>query len=109
MALDFGYTCPDINSSIDDFKSRVSYHLDSLLDDCCPLFDGEKKDELIDNYVGYIYSEFESCFEDVRRTNENMRKEADYQIENVQELLDDAKADIHDLENRIDSMEKSIY
>jgi len=104
MSLDYGHTCPDIDRSIDRFKSDIGYYLGNMLDDCCPLLAGRQRDDLIESYMDQMYKDFEANFEDVRKTNEDMRKEADYQIGYAEDKLAEAEQEIEDLNEQIDLM-----
>lgn len=108
MAFDYGFTCPDINKSIDQFKSVVSDYLSNMLDDCCPMLVGEQKQEFIKSYSDQIYQEFESNFEDVRKTNEDMRKEAEKQIEYAEERLETSEQTNSEYSEKIQLLEDQI-
>ena len=108
MALDYGYTCPDIDRSIKAFKSDIESYLSNMLDDCCPLLGGKQKEDFITDYVEQMYSDFEANFEDVRKTNEDMRKEADRQIDYAEEKLVYAEEEIKNLNERIEELEGQI-
>ena len=58
MALDYGYTCPDIDISITAFKSDIESYLSNMLDDCCPMLGGKQKEDFIKDYVEQMYSDF---------------------------------------------------
>ena len=106
MALDYRYTCPDINRSITAFKSDIESHLSNMLDDCCPMLEGKQKENFIKYYAEQIYNDFEANFEDVRKTNEDMRKEADRQIDYAEEKLSNVEEEIKDLNARIEELEE---
>ena len=108
MGLDYNHTCPDINNSIQGFKDEIYFQLDSLLDLACPLLEGDKKKEFINNYVDEIYDSFENNFENVRKTNEDMRREADRQIENAESELYNANEEIKYLNKQISELEERI-
>jgi polyhydroxyalkanoate synthesis regulator phasin len=50
-----------------------------------------KEREYREGWVESIYDSAENCFEKVRETNQDMRKEAEYQIENLIEELEEAR------------------
>ena len=108
MALDYRYTCPDIDRSITAFKSYIESNLSNMLDDCCPMLEGKQKENFIKYYAEQIYNDFETNFEDVRKTNEDMRKEADRQIDYAEERLSNAEEEIKDLNARIEELEEQI-
>lgn len=106
MGLDYKYTCPDIDRNIKTFKNDISNHLESMLDECCPLLNGKVKEDFIKEYINYIYDDFEQNFEDVRKINEDMRKEADKQIEYAKERVSDIESEITELNNKINELER---
>ena len=80
MGLDYEYTCSDINRSIEQFKEDIKWDLSDMIE---KLKEGQETEkELISTFVDEIYYHFEENFENVRGTNESMRREANYQIEN---------------------------
>ena len=97
MGLDYQHTCPEIDSNIEHVKSSIDTHLDSLVDELCPFCDENKKKELLESYVDWIYSDLESCFEGVRESNENIRKEADNQIDALTDEISDLEAQIQEI------------
>ena len=91
-SFDYKHTCPEIDSQIKSFKESLSNHLDDLISELNPMFaETDKEKEYRDGWVESIYDSAEQCFEGVRKTNEDMRKEAEYQIENLMEELEEAK------------------
>jgi len=108
MALDYGHTCPDIDRSIDHFKSDICSHLESMVGECCPLLNGKAKEDFIKDYADPMYNDFESNFEDVRKVNEDMRKEADRQIDYAEEKLSDAEDEVRSLNERIEELEVQV-
>lgn len=108
MGLDYGYTCSDIDQGISQCKSDIESQLSDMLDECCPLLEGEQKNNFINNYLDAIYADIEQNFEDVRKSNEDMRKAADEQIDSIENDLDSQKAEIEDLNNKITELEDQI-
>jgi len=108
MALDYGYTCPDIDRSITAFKSDIESYLSNMLDECCPLLEGKVKEDFIKEYADQMYNDFEPNFEDVRKTNEDMRKEADRQIDYAEERASDAEEEIKNLNTQIGELEWQV-
>jgi len=109
--VDYGWTCGSIDDNIKDIKDIkdiIESHLSEMLDNYCPLLEGEQKTEFITDNVNYIYSECEGIFEDLRDCNSDMRKEADNQIDDLEEERDQLKYQIDDLENKVDELEKTI-
>jgi methyl-accepting chemotaxis protein len=115
MALDYKHTCPDIDRSIKEFKSSIESSLDYMLDECCPLLVGEVKQGLITEYADQIYNGLENSFEEVREANQNMRKEADSQLEYAEgstsclaEEIDDLNTQVEELNTQIEELNGQV-
>lgn len=104
MGLDFYHTCPDIDRNIKGFKEDIDNLLRDVVTECCPLFEGEAKDDFIRGHTEYLYGLFQDYFESVRKTNEDMRKQADYQIDKLVDEVDDLRSEIKELEYRIEKL-----
>ena len=89
-SFDYKYTCSEIDKQITMLKDSLSDNLMDLISELNPMFaDTEKEQDYREAWVDTIYSIAEECFEGVRKTNEDMRKEAEYQIEHVAEERDE--------------------
>lgn len=91
MGLHYKWTCPEIDSQIDDFKSYV----EEILGDCLP----NHKDSFIKDLVQDITSEFNNLAENLRTCNSNLRDEADIQIEYLEKKVEELEEQIKDLNN----------
>jgi len=101
MGLDFSFTCPDIDSGIDDFESSIKSEIAAMFDTMFPDDKPDDMDAHIEDVSTAIYDNLEHYFESVRTTNEDMRKEANVQIDNLE-------GSIMDLELRLDSANDDI-
>lgn len=99
VAFDFPNTCPRIDKQIDGAKSVIRRFVESLLEGACPLLSPEALQRLASDNAADLYADLEDCFEAVRSTNEEMRREADRQIS---ELHDEVSS----LEARVDQLER---
>lgn len=108
MGLDYSHTCPQIDKGINQFKEDIRSRLIDMLDTCCPLLTSESKDVFIEEYVENIYYDFDRTYESVRSANENMRKEADRQIDTLEIDLENAQIDLKTAEDRISELELEI-
>ena len=99
MSFDYGYTCPDIDRNISNFKDELEQYLTGVFEELCPVAEGT---DVMENWVQenmqHFYSIAEDVFEDVRRINEDMRKAADDQIESLEERVSDLEHEIKVLE-----------
>ena len=80
MGLDYGNTCPKIDKAISEVKNTIFDYVVDLIKDLCPYIPNEKADEVAKDWADSIYNQISDCFEVVRETNEDMRKQANYQI-----------------------------
>ena len=108
MGFDYGWTCPDIDKGIDQIKNDIENYFIDIMDECCPLIEGEQKKKIVNDYVNNLYNDLESVFEDVRKSNEDMRRDADNQIERLDSEVDDMKSIINDMEIEIGSLTEQI-
>ena len=108
MGLDYGWTCGTIDDNIKDFKSLLESHLSDMIDSCCPLLEGKQKSDFIKDNVNYIYSDCENIFEDLRECNSDMRKEADRQIDLLEEEKEQLEYDVTNSQEKIDDLEDEI-
>lgn len=97
-SFDYGQTCPDIDKSISEFQSIIVEKLKDLVEE---IENEEDIEDLVVNYSTDIYEEFEQNFEAVRKTNDDMRKEAEIQISNLKE-------EVEDLKNKVSSLEYEL-
>lgn len=109
MSFNYKYTCPDINKAIDNFKQVISDSLDDIIVELNPLFYGtEAKIAFRKDWEQGIYSQVESCFENTRDSNSNIRDEADKQIQESHEEVEEYKR-MHDkAESEIEHLQEEI-
>jgi molecular chaperone DnaK (HSP70) len=108
-SFDYRHTCPDIDLQIKNFKETLSDNLIDLISELNPMFAGtDKEKEYRDSWVNIIYDSAENCFEGVRKTNEDMRKEAKYQIENLIDELEEAQRLASYWESEAEEKDKKI-
>ena len=79
MNFSYPFTCPKIDSNIDEFKSNLECFIHDLILELSP------------KYLETADAENESIFENVRQSNEGIRKSAEYQISNIQIELNSYK------------------
>jgi chromosome segregation ATPase len=100
--LDYDYTCPDIDKNINElkdiFKESIKEILIRFRDE---KFDNEEVNQISEDCALDLYSDFEDYFENVRKTNEDLRNAANDQIDTL-------KASIETLEYEIEEKEKEI-
>lgn len=108
MAFHYNNTCPVIDTNINYLKSDIESHLIDMLSDCSPMLEGEQRDVFVKSYVEQIYSSLEYCFEEVRKSNVDMRENAEIQISKAEEELSDANYNIAELETKIEDLETEL-
>lgn len=108
-SFDYKYTCPEIDKQITMFKDSLSDNLLDLISELNPMFaDTDKEQDYREAWVDTIYSIAEECFEGVRKTNEDMRKEAEYQIEHIAEERDEYERLKNHWESESEEKDKQI-
>lgn len=108
MGLDFGYTCGTIDSNIEDFQEILKSEISSILDDACPLLEGEQKTAFIKDYADGIYEQCQNIFEDVRKCNEDMRQQAELQISDLESEKEDLEDENGQKDTRIEELEYDL-
>jgi len=106
MGLDYRHTCPEIDNDISTFITYINEHLEGMLEECCPLLSGEDKRDFIEGYSAAIYEDFQNSFESVRTCNENMRQEADNQIDSLEEAKGELEEELRVSNNIIQQLEE---
>ena len=104
MGLDFSHTCPKIDKAISEAKDTIIDYLKDYIVDLCPYLPDEKADELAKDWGADLYDKISDGFESTRETNEDMRKQADYQIEKLEAEISDLKSEISELERQLDAI-----
>lgn len=108
MGLDFNYTCGDIDNNISDFKSEIEDTLDQVLDAACPLLEGQPRIDFIKEWVDHTYKNCEPIFEDLRKTNEDMRQQAELQLSELETEKDEAEEIVGERDDRINDLEYDL-
>lgn len=108
MGLDFSHTCPKIDKAISEAKDTIIDYLKDYITDLCPYITNEKASELSKDWGTDLYDKISDGFEATRETNEDMRKEADRQIDYAEEKLSNAEEEIKDLNARIEELEGQV-
>lgn len=107
MGLDYGWTCGNIDAGISESKEAITDTVKDLLEKYSEL-DGEQIEDIAESESGYLYRELESVFEGVRSTNEDMRKEADRQIDQLEGEVEDLKQQLDCLTSEIESLNDEL-
>ena len=89
MPLDYGQTCNNIDQQIKETKKSIYNWIEGLIEDICPKLPDETLKKLAEDEAEGLYKDISGYFESVRLDNENMRKEADRQIEYLEDKIVD--------------------
>ena len=107
--LDYDYTCPDIDKNINELKDIFKESIKELLirfrDE---KFDNEDVDEISEDCASDLYSDFEDYFENVRKTNEDLRNAANDQIYTLKGSIETLEYEIEEKENEIETLNINI-
>lgn len=101
VAFDYPNTCPRIDKQISNAKNVIYRFVESLLEEACPLLSPETLRQLASDNADSLYRDLEDCFEEVRSTNEEMRREADRQISKLHDEVSNLEADVERLEREV--------
>lgn len=88
VTFDYPHTCPKIDRAIVGAKAVIEEFLCDFLEEASPFIPKTERKRLAADYAASLYSNLEDAFEEVRNTNEDMRREAESQIANLAEQLD---------------------
>lgn len=102
-SLDYGFTCPSIDSEISDAKSIIENHFYEILQELNPLMCGlintPEAKLWVEEATEALYGDLESVFENCRSINEDIRSAADQQIAECVSELEDLESQIKEYEN----------
>ena len=101
MGLDYSHTCPDINRAINEAKDTISSHIEDIVNQCSPLLEGDPLQDYVKSWTESLYGEIKDCFEVTRKTNEDMREEADRQIDDLVDEVDSLKDEINEFRQKM--------
>lgn len=104
MGLDFSHTCPKIDKAITEAKDIIIDYLKDYITELSPYITDEKASELSKDWGTDLYDKISDGFEATRETNEDMRKQADYQIEKLESEIEYLKSEIKELESQLDAV-----
>jgi hypothetical protein len=99
--FDYPHTCPVIDKNIKWFEDSLTESLKDLILDISPYIPEETALKLSKEKGEEIFKEFLNHFEEVRKMNEDMRREAESQIGNKDNEIDGLRAEIIELEGRL--------
>lgn len=108
MGFSYRYTCPIIDDNINEFRDTVEDFLKDVIHQCSPLVSDIDLDKKAEEYEEDLYNMVEKYFENLRACNSDMRDEADEQIENVENEVEEKEEQIRDLDDRIEELEKEV-
>jgi len=108
MPLDYSYTCPTIDSAIEDIKDVIRDVVTCTAEE----FGGDYDEAHARNYANELIRHYEAtltnAIEEIRRTNEDMRSEADTQIDDIKDELSESDDKVRLLEEEIESLKQLL-
>lgn len=87
VSFDYANTCPKIDAAIASARQEIYERLRGLIEEICPVLPQELINKLADEHSELVYDDLEGIFEGVRATNEEMRREAELQIQDLKEEI----------------------
>jgi chromosome segregation ATPase len=103
-SFDFAHTCPKIDKAIDSCKDRIESYLTDYINELSPMIPDAEVERIAKEWSKQMYDDISDCFESVRQTNEEMRDEANRQIANLEDELENAKDEVKHLERQLDAV-----
>lgn len=94
MKLEFMHTCATIDSAISETKDLITTMIDSAVEEACPILTQEQLDACVATQMERTFRYVEQQFEECRNININMRESADAQIDNLNDELLEAQAEL---------------
>ena len=109
MSLDYPDTCPAIDNAIYNARNSISSIIEEIVIDCNPHMKhtAEVDSDFVDGHVDTLYVIIEEGFEGTRETNEKLRAQAVYQIDELEEEVTELKIRIEELENEVNNYEST--
>lgn len=111
MSRNFNYphTCPRIDKNIKNFQSDLTVHLNTLVEELNPMFYSTNESwKFVKGFSDIIYNSAESCFEDTRQSNSDMRDEVEKVIDDIIEERDEYKRLSEEWESEAEQKDKEI-
>lgn len=108
MALDFKHTCPIIDKKKEEIKDAIYSQISDLIDELVPLFEGNSKFNFVRERTGMIYDIVSDRIEELRDLNSDMRDQADTQIKDLEDSIEENEETISDQVDRIEDLEETI-
>jgi gas vesicle protein len=103
-SFDFAHTCPKIDKAIDSCKDRLESYLTDYINEMCPMIPDTKVSKIAKEWSTQMYDDISDCFESVRQTNEEMRDEANRQIESLEDELENEKDEVKHLRRQLEAV-----
>ena len=100
--FDYPHTCPKIDKEIERVNDLIQRYLTDFILELSPYVPKDVAMNMAMEWGCDIYRDIQGCFEEVRKTNEDMREEANRQISSLISELDDLNCQIKELEERIE-------
>ena len=105
MGFDYGYTCGTIDQEIDNAKSVISNNLEELINEITE-WDNESAGK-VNDYTKWIYNELQQCFEIARGSNQDMRVEAENQIDRLEDEVSELDHKVYEYEQEISELQNN--
>jgi septal ring factor EnvC (AmiA/AmiB activator) len=106
--FDYAWTCPKIDKEIAGAQYTIHEFVFSLISEFCPKIPQEALLILSNENSEALYSDLEGCFEEARKSNEDMRKAAEKQISNLEDELEEEKQEVKRLQLTVAELEEEL-
>lgn len=92
MGLDFEYTCKIINKELSNIKKILNDNIEMCIKQLLPTMEKCKITELKDKLTSDLYDKIKPSIEHIRKTNQDIRKQSDFQIETLESEIQKLKS-----------------
>ena len=93
--LDFHNTCPDVDRGVSLMEDTLDSLIYDLVQELSPKFgDTDAAAGFISDTVKYFSQQLEPIYENVRQSNVDIRRAADYQIDELCDKIDDLEHEL---------------
>mgnify|MGYP003144887924 CR=1 FL=1 len=106
MPLDFQYTCGDIDGAIQTSRDLIRGTLRECIEDICPKLSEDTVSDLVNEYD--MSDDVTAEFEVLRGLNEDMRSQADSQIEDLESAVSALEYELDDYQEQVSNLEQQL-
>ena len=108
MNFKYPNTCSIIDREMAKGEDSITYNLEAMLKECCPLLIGETRDEFVEQWKDQIFAEMKQFFETVRESNSDIRNTAEEQMIDLKDEIEEKERETEEQEIRCENLRDEI-